>query len=169
MSGEIQGVSRALFNDNSTGTHLTCSQGTEKMMKYFPQDSKTYSLCRRKVFFMLNSSLLRRTELTNKSIALLSEEIRYWLARVDTDCMKNVGIMCTRQNLLQISAGDVKILTNAGWVVPYHEGLILNEHGDLNFCILLKILLGLVKEYMHILMNVKHELISYVHPRTTTL
>lgn len=47
------------------------------------------------------------------------------------------------------------MLTNAGWIVSDHEILILDQHGDLNYCIPLKMLLGITDDYTHILMNVK--------------
>lgn len=55
-----------------------------------------------------------------------------------------------------IARGDLKSLTYAGWASPNQEMLItLSEHGDFNYCIPLKMLLGFAEEYKRILMNVK--------------
>ena len=56
-------------------------------------------------------------------------------------------------------------MKNAGWVAPTANVLKVNDDGEFNFCITLKMLMGFAEDYTRIVLNVKQELIllSLIH------
>lgn len=98
-------------------------------------------------------------ELVNNGIAFLFEEIRYELAGVVVDHTRNVGVTSTIKTFLSLNNNVQDAMKNAGWVAPTANVLQVNDDGEFNFCIPLKMLMGFAEDYTRIVLNVKQELI----------
>ena len=99
-------------------------------------------------------------ELVNNAIAFLFEEIRYELAGVVVDHTRNVGVTSTIKTFLSLNNNAHDAMENAGWVAPTANVLKVNDDGEFNFCIPLKMLMGFAEDYTRIVLNVKQELID---------
>lgn len=72
---------------------------------------------------------------------------------MEVDRINNVDITSP------INTRDLKNLLNAGWASVDYDTLTLTEHGNFNYWIPLKMLLGFVEDYKHILTNLMQKLI----------
>ena len=75
------------------------------------------------------------------------------------DHTRNVGVTSTIKHFLSLNNNADDAMENAGWVAPTANVLKVNDDGEFNFCIPLKMLMGFAEGYTRIVLNVKQELI----------
>ena len=94
-------------------------------------------------------------KLINNGIAFLFEEIRYELAGIIVDHVKNVGITTSIKNLLSARQEESNTFANYGWYGPGKS----KDVTEFTFCIPLKLLLGFAEDFKKIVTGVKQELV----------
>ncbi|KAG8255970.1 hypothetical protein J6590_108351 [Homalodisca vitripennis] len=119
--------------------------------------SRSFLLIEGKIIKAADNSDDITTELVNNAMSFLFDEIRYELCGTEIDRVKNVGITTTMKNILTSRPSDVNWMENAGWKITSVENL--SDKTNFSFCVPLKLLLGFVEDYNHILLNVKQELV----------
>jgi len=93
--------------------------------------------------------------LVNNAVAFLFEDIRYEIAGVTLDHVKNVGITSTIKTLLSARNEESNTFVNSGWFGPGKTGSL----ATFSFTIPLKSLLGFAEDFRKIVTGVKQELV----------
>lgn len=94
----------------------------------------------------------------NNGVAFLFDEIRYEIGGKTVDRVRNPGITCNMKGYLSYSPNESRRLQNAGWS-PLTDNNIVDDKGNFNVCLPLRMLLGFAEDFRKILLNVKQELI----------
>lgn len=99
-------------------------------------------------------------QFSNNFGAFLFDEIRYEIAGVEVDRIRNAGITTLMKNLTTLTANDKYDIQPAGWTADGNNtGLHTATDGTFTCYIPLKMLLGFAEDYRRILLHVKQELI----------
>ncbi|XP_072389413.1 uncharacterized protein [Diabrotica undecimpunctata] len=94
----------------------------------------------------------------NNGISYLFRELRYELNGVIIDSVRNIGLISTLKNYLSLNENQSKLLQNAGWF-PKGNKLVIDNHGNFNVCIPLKIWSGFFEDFQKIIINLRQELV----------
>ncbi|XP_072400387.1 uncharacterized protein [Diabrotica undecimpunctata] len=94
----------------------------------------------------------------NNGISYLFRELRYELNGVIIDSVRNIGLISTLKNYLSLNENQSKLLQNAGWF-PKGDKLVIDNHGNFNVCIPLKIWSGFFEDFQKIIINMRQELV----------
>ncbi|XP_074041599.1 uncharacterized protein [Leptinotarsa decemlineata] len=95
----------------------------------------------------------------NNGIAYLFRELRYELNGVVIDSVRNVGLVSTLKNYLSLNENESKLMENGGWFPKDNDELLLDDKGNFNVCIPLKLWSGFFEDYRRIIMNMRQELV----------
>lgn len=95
----------------------------------------------------------------NNAMAFLFEEIKYYVAGVQVDCTRNVGITSTLKNHCSLDYATSRSLSHTGWNPDYKETQLFGNNGNFQFCLPLKMLLGFTEDYQKIITGVSQELV----------
>ncbi|XP_074040053.1 uncharacterized protein [Leptinotarsa decemlineata] len=95
----------------------------------------------------------------NNGIAYLFRELRYELNGVVTDSVRNVGLVSTLKNYLLLNENESKLMENGGWIPKDNDKLLIDDKGNFNVCIPLKLWSGFFEDYRRIIMNMRQELV----------
>lgn len=105
-----------------------------------------------------DSTFSNNVKFTNNGILYLFDEIRYELGGVVIDRVRNPGITTTMKGLISFSKAESDSLQNAGWDENQNPS-ILDDKGNFNVCIPLKMIMGFAEDFHKIIMNLRQELI----------
>lgn len=94
----------------------------------------------------------------NNGIVYLFSEIRYEIGGIVVDRVKNPGITSSMKGYISYTDNESKRLLNSGWS-PLSNPSLIDENGNFNVCIPLRMLLGFAEDFRKIIMNVRQELV----------
>lgn len=104
----------------------------------------------------------------NNGIAFLFRELRYELNGIVIDSVRNVGLTSTIKNYVSLNKNESVSLENAGWYLETQNtkgstterlSIIVDNKGNFNVCIPLKLLSGFFEDFRKIIVNMRQELV----------
>lgn len=117
----------------------------------------------------------KNAQFVNNGLLHLFSEIRYEMNGVVIDSITNPGITTTMKGFLSFTLNEGRKHQNAGWFYGLHSldgvglvgssGLvistskIIDDAGNFNVCIPLKIILGFAEDYKKVILNMRQELV----------
>lgn len=106
-----------------------------------------------------NGTALAATSLVNNAICHMFEEIRYELNGVEIEKCKNPGLTCTMKGWLSFNPSEVFMLGIADWTNIAETESFVDNAGNFDVSIPLRMNFGSAEDYDKIVVNMKHELI----------
>lgn len=173
MNSEILNVTeRALFDSSITNaekhTHQPYANTTYKNsdeIRIPIENEDVYTLPWDSILYV-EGKLLKTdntpsasAKFVNNGIAHLFDEIRYEIGGKSVDRVRNPGITSTIKGYLSYNLNESLRLQNAGWAPNDDEFSAVDQNGNFNVCIPLRMLLGFAEDFRKILLNIKQELI----------
>lgn len=95
----------------------------------------------------------------NNAMAFLFEEIKYYVAGVQVDCTRNLGITSTLKNHCSLDYLNSLSLSHTGWNPDYKQTQLFGENGNFQYCLPLKMVIGFAEDYQKIITGVSQELV----------
>ncbi|CAH0562751.1 unnamed protein product [Brassicogethes aeneus] len=97
-------------------------------------------------------------QLTNMALMFLFDEIRYEIAGVVVDRVRNPGLTSLMKGYVSFTNQDCTRYQNAGWNHLDYVKIVHQGDGHFNACIPLKILMGVFEDFRKVVVNVRQEL-----------
>lgn len=103
-----------------------------------------------------------KTMFTNNAFAYLFDELRYEVNGQVVDKIRNPGITTTIKSYISLNEGDLKGLSNSGWISSGSkvgstlEKTTVDSKGNFSFCIPLNKLFGFAEDYKRLILLLTH-------------
>ncbi|RYA73330.1 hypothetical protein DD592_25905 [Enterobacter cloacae complex sp. 2DZ2F20B] len=94
----------------------------------------------------------------NNGVLLMFNQIRYEIAGVVVDSIRNPGLASTMKGYVTYNSNESVALENAGWF-PKKDSNIIKENGTFEVSIPLKMIFGFCEDFKKTILNVRQELV----------
>lgn len=127
--------------------------------------SMSYLYVEGKLLLDDNATVPSKTLFTNNAFAYLFDELRYEVNGQVVDRVRNPGVTTTIKSYVSLSEGDLKGLSNSGWIDSGSkvgstlDKTTIDSKGNFSFCVPLNKLFGFAEDYKRLIVNARHELV----------
>lgn len=174
MSFNILNIGEQIYNDDSIvscelHTHppysnTTFNNSDEIRIPIQTQDiytlpSQSYLYIEGTLLDTAQNKRNKNVDFVNNGVAHLFDEIRYEIGGTVVDRVRNPGITTTMKGYASFATNECIRYQAAGWSTSTVKADIVDDNGNFNVYIPLKILLGFCEDFRKILINIRQELV----------